>query len=155
MEPYREPEIKRSKTEFLIGLFCGLAIGLALFSYKVTQVRAEAQSVQESAAKELTDLRATVATLNAKTKDCNSVLLGDGTKTILMDPNHPYGKFVPAANNLPNGYIPGPVWIINRKVTPRTMDGTLNGAYAYEHPDGSIEGWFSPGQSREAENVGH
>ena len=148
MEPYREPVRKRSWAELFAAGLIGLALGLAPGAIKINQERAEAKAAVEETQKKLDELDATVAEQKRKSADCTAVVLGDGTKTILMDPNHPYGKFVPAANNLPNGYIPGPVWIINRKVTPRTMDGTLNGAYAYEHPDGSIEGWFSGSGNR-------
>jgi hypothetical protein len=149
MEPYREPVKKMGAAQFLAIILIGFALGMAPGAFKIRKLQSDLDVTISERSKELTDLRATVATLNAKTKDCNSVLLGDGTKTLLMDVNHPYGKYVPPATILPKGYVPGTVWIINRKVTPRTMDGTLNGAYAYEHPDGSIEGWFSGAGSRD------
>lgn len=155
MEPYREPIRKRSWAELFSAGLIGLALGLAPGAIKISQLRSDLDVTITQTSKELTDLRATVAKLNAKTADCNSVLLGDGTKTLLMDVNHPYGKFVSVLENLPPGYLPGPVWIINRRVTPRTMDGTQNGKYAYMHPDGSMEGPFSPGENTEAKNVGH
>ncbi len=141
---------------FLLGLMTGLVPGI----YKVKQLQGDVNVTIEQTSRELTELRQSIArktdladketALRQDSEEqCRESLAGDGTQTILIDVNHPYGNyssFAPAVTFL--RAIPGPVWIIPRRVVPSTLDGTLNGAYAYRHQDGTMDGWFKTGGIR-------
>ena len=144
------PERKKSSgmMMFLMATLIGFCAGLTPGIFKVRQLRSDLAVTVQETTKEITELRQNVLGEKQMTEECNRVVLGDGAKTILMDRNHPYGQYVPPGTQLPAGYIPGPVWIVNRRIVPHTMDGTLNGIYAYQRPDGSVDGWYLTGGLR-------
>lgn len=92
----------------------------------------------------------------AELKTCRMVEAGDetsqDTRTILIDQNHPYGsgqlfgdyrianfdRFARPAG------IPGPIWVIPRRIVPQVVDGILGGVYGYALPNGKIDGWYAP-----------
>jgi hypothetical protein len=115
---------------------------------KVYRLDRQIDAIRATYDKQLGDLQTTINEQTKEISNCRKTVIGDGTATILMDVNHPYGKFVSPAAQLPAGYIPGPVWIVPRRIVPRTMDGTLNGAYAYLHSDGTMEPWRTAGESK-------
>jgi hypothetical protein len=142
------PVKSRSSSGWLAAALIGFTIGLVPGIVKITQMRHETEAAAASTAKEVSELRQSVEKQTEIVALYHHMMSGDGTKTILMDRNHPYGKYVSPAAVLPPGYVPGPVWIIPRRVVPQTMDGTLNGAYAYQLPDGTLDGWYSTGGIR-------
>jgi hypothetical protein len=146
---YMEPVSPRRSSSWIAWLLIGITIGLAPGVVKISQMREEVKITTEVTAKVIADLQESVEKEHKIVEQYHRMMAaGDDTKTILMDRTHPYGKFVPPGTVLPAGYAPGPVWIIPRRVAPRTMDGTLNGIYAYELPDGTVDGWYYTGGLR-------
>jgi hypothetical protein len=141
-------EIRKIDWRLPMALYFLFVIVMIAAGSKVYQLDQQIDAIRATYDKQLGDLQTTINEQTKEISDCRKTVVGDGTATILMDMNHPYGKFVSPAAQLPPGYIPGPVWIVPRRIVPRTMDGTLNGAYAYLHSDGTMEPWRTAGESK-------
>lgn len=167
-----------------IGLWAfllGTALAFGVDAYRIGKLNKETRTTIEATQKELDETRLAVAeansaadeskaladketTLRADASDtCMQSLAGDGTKTILLDLNHPYigasaGQdqkgFVFSIAGIPimiprkAGQDAGPAWIIPRRVVPTTLGATRNGIYGYLSPDNKMDGWYYTGGAR-------
>jgi hypothetical protein len=152
VENYRK-EIIRELGLIGLGIFLGVVPG----QIRLDQMRHEAQATAASTATEIGALRQTISVQRESADECRQVLLGDGSVTVLIDRNHPFGgamhDFFGAMLALPpmtTDYTPyGPVWVIHRRVTPQVEDGALGGVYTHISPNGLIDGWHVPGRAQQ------
>ena len=139
------------------GIVLGIAIGTLPLFVKISRMDKDASA----AAKEIADLRQALTTQTARADEETKAhelmthgwldsVKGDGSVTVLVDVNHPYG----GGNLMVNGStftLPartanvnvGPIWVIPRRVTPQIVDGVLAGSYMHVTADGKSDGWHS------------
>lgn len=141
---------------FFIG---GVLFGLIPGQIKIDQMRREMASMESITSAEMAKSQSAIAeaeeAINRQKTDCQSAILGDGARTILVDQNHPYGGY--AQNILGVSLlIPppvsrvslSPIWIVPRNITPAVVDGVLGGSYIHVWPDGRTDGWHVAGGPR-------
>lgn len=133
--------------KFWIGLLAGIVTTAPAFYYFHTQLQATRALAAEHA-EELTDgcNRSLAAAHGKETQSVSQAIAGDGSRTILIDLQHPYpvniGSAHVAGTSVPSNV--GVAWVIPRRIMPQVVDGLASARYGFVGPDGSFQGWYQP-----------